>query len=272
MRRGRAGEAPGGAAQSRRSLPRQRRGRGSHGPRDGAGRPGGRARRRRHAPRRHGVLALHLRLHGQAQGGGPPASQLRGGPRDVRPAHPRDGRAGSRLLDDEVLPRLRARQQRLLPAALRRDRGRARRDALPRAADRDAARAPADDLLLGACAVPAARRRSGRRRRARLGEALHLGGRAPAAPDLRAVARPVRARDRRRHRHDRDVGDVLLEPTGGGRPRHDRPPGAGIRAAPDRRRRRAVRGRVRGEPRGAGRLDRRLLLAPVRAQQAPDAR
>ena len=103
-----------------------------------------------------------------------PASASRRGAGDPR------GRRG--VLDDQALPRLRARQRALVPALVRRDdRAHARPDP-PRADPRDPARRPADRVLLRARAVRRARAAPGGRRRARLGAAVRVGRRgAPAA-------------------------------------------------------------------------------------------
>ena len=74
-------------------------------------------------PRRHGLLALLLGLDGQAEGRRAPPARHRGDVRDLRAPGARPARGRRRLLDDQALPRLRAGQQPLVPAVVRRHRG-----------------------------------------------------------------------------------------------------------------------------------------------------
>ena len=71
----------------------------------------------RHPPRGHGVLALQLGLDRTAEGRRPRPRRHRRDRRPVRPQRPADRRARRLLLDDQAVPRLRPRQQPVVPAA-----------------------------------------------------------------------------------------------------------------------------------------------------------
>ena len=154
---------------------------------------------RRHAPRRHGLLALQLGLDRQAEGRRAPAARHRGHVRDLRAPGARAARGRRDVLDDEALPRLRAGQRADVPALVRRDVGAHGRPTRPDADPRDAARAPADGVLLGARALRGARARPRRRRRVRLRAHVRVGRRGAAAAD----------RERWRERFGLDIVDGI---------------------------------------------------------------
>ena len=237
-------------------------------PRGRARRPGRRARPGRDAPRRHGVLAVQLGLDRPPEGRRPPPPRHRDHVRDLRPAGPRRARGRRAVLDDEAPARLRPGQQPVVPAALRRDRGAQRGAAEARHAARRPARAPPDDLLLRAGAVRRAGAGGGGGGRVRLGADVRLGRRGAVAHDLRPLPRPLRPRDRRRHRLDRDAPHLLLERPGRGRPRQHRAAGAGLRAADPRRgRRRRCRARRSATSRSAATAARRSTGTSTRRRR-----
>ena len=178
------------------------------------------------------------------------------------------------VLDHQALPRLRAGQRLVVPALVRRHLGAAwPGPTRPEPILANAARAPADGVLLGArrctrrwCATP-------RRRRARLGAPVRLGRRGAAAAHLRPLAGALRPGDRRRHRLDRDAAHLLLQPAGRRQARDDgrgRCPGYELRITDEDGRDARRAGRRR--PRGPRRLVRGLLLAPAREDEGLHAR
>ena len=123
----------------------------------------GRAPAGRHATRRRGVLAVQLGFDRSSEGRRPPAPRPPGHLRDVRTARPRHHRSGRHVLDDEAFPRVRPRQQPLIPLLGRRD-----DRALGRSSDtgrdlRGGRAVPPNAVLLGADALQ--RHARGRARR-----------------------------------------------------------------------------------------------------------
>ena len=122
------------------------------------------------------------------------------------------------VLDDQALPRLRAGQQPLVPALVRRHGGAHGGPADAPSRSSPTLREHRPTVFFSVPALYAALvREDGRRRRARLGAPVRLGRRGAAAADLRPLAGALRPGDRRRHRLDRDAAHLLLQPAGRGR-------------------------------------------------------
>ena len=184
------------------------------------------------------LLALHLGLDRQAEGGGACARRPAADQRSLCGADPRHHRERRLLLGGEAVLRLWARQRDDVSAVGRRDHGAAAGPADARRCRGAAAPASGHCVLRGAdllCRVPGEFQGAGARRTE--AALLRVRRRGAAAGYRPALARALRRRHPRRARLDRDAAHLPLQPSGRREIRHLRQAGAGLRHPPRRRRR-----------------------------------
>ena len=228
------------------------------------------ARGRRHVQGRRLLLALLLGLDRLSEGRRPPPARHGGLLGHLRAPGAGHHARGQDLLGGQALLRLRPRQQHVLPAcAWARRACSTRTGRCPRRCSRSISRHRptiffgVPTLYAAMLQVKEAEKRYDLSSRA----PLRVGRRGAAGGDLQALARALRRRDPRRHRHDRDPAHLPLEPAGAGAAGLDGPRGAGLRGAHRGRRGAAgAAGRDR-QPARQGRLDHGVLLEPAREDQ-----
>ena len=240
------------------------------------GRPAGRARRRAgpgpDPPRRRRLLAVQLRLHRPAQGGRPPPARPALHLPDLRRPGAWHRRGRPVPVDHQAVPRLRPRQQPVVPVLGGGDLGPAPRPPRPRPGPGRRRAPPAEPAVLGP--HPLQRHAGHPRGQAAgpvVGAAVRLGRRVAAGRDLAALARHLRPGHPRRHRLHRDAAHLLLQ--------HHRPAAARVqRHGRARLRPQAARRHRRAGPQGGDRHPVRprrqrpgRLLAPARQDQADGA-
>ena len=183
------------------------------------------------AVRRSRVLDVHVRFDRRSQGRQAYPHHADGGGAADGPARHRYPRRRRRVLRGEIVFLLRHGQRHGVPAVGRRhhcavaataDVGGSVRHHAPTSADNLLRRT--DALCLVACAQG-----YDSRRRLRPLAAVRFRRRSAARPSRQALARRGGRRRARRHRLDRDVPDLSVEPAGRRALRHDRKAGAGLR-------------------------------------------